>query len=58
MSHAPTTLSWTVHPLVENWRKSVLLGLFLVLLFAYHLSGFPINLCRCPVRYFFNWIAL
>ena len=32
MSDAPTTLSWSVHPLVENWRKSVLLGLFLVLL--------------------------
>ena len=32
MSDAPTTLSWTVHPLVENWRKSVLLGLFLALL--------------------------
>ena len=29
---APATLSWTVHPLVENWRKSVLLGLFLALL--------------------------
>ena len=32
MAHAPTTLSWTVHPLVENWRKSILLGVFLVLL--------------------------
>ncbi len=32
MSDAPTPLSWSVHPLVENWRKSVLLGLFLVLL--------------------------
>ena len=33
MADAPTTLSWTVHPLVENKRKSVLLGLFLALLF-------------------------
>ena len=32
MTDAPSTLSWTVHPIVENWRKSVLLGLFLVLL--------------------------
>ncbi|MDE0009556.1 MAG: hypothetical protein OXU36_00335 [Candidatus Poribacteria bacterium] len=32
MADAPTTLSWTVHPLVENRRKSVLLGLFLLLL--------------------------
>jgi hypothetical protein len=32
MADVPTTLSWTVHPLVENRRKSVLLGLFLVLL--------------------------
>ena len=27
-----STLSWTVHPLAENWRKSVLLGFFLALL--------------------------
>ena len=33
MVDVPTTLSWTVHPLVENRWKSVLLGLFLVLLF-------------------------
>ena len=32
MADAPTTLSWTVHPLVENWRKSILLGSFLTLL--------------------------
>ena len=32
MADMPSTLSWTVHPLVENWRKSVLLGLFLALL--------------------------
>lgn len=32
MADAPTTLSWTVHPLVENRRKSVLLALFLALL--------------------------
>ena len=32
MTDAPSTLSWTVHPIVENWRKSVLLGLFLALL--------------------------
>ena len=32
MADVPTTLSWTVHPLVENRRKSILLGLFLVLL--------------------------
>lgn len=32
MADVPTTLSWTVHPIVENWRKSVLLGLFLTLL--------------------------
>ena len=32
MADLPTTLSWTVHPIIENWRKSVLLGLFLALL--------------------------
>ena len=32
MADLPPTLSWTVHPIVENWRKSLLLGLFLVLL--------------------------
>ena len=32
MTDVPTTLSWTVHPIVENWRKSVLLGFFLALL--------------------------
>ena len=32
MADLPPTLSWTVHPIVENWRKSVLLGLFLALL--------------------------
>lgn len=32
MADVPPTLSWTVHPIVENWRKSVLLGLFLALL--------------------------
>ncbi len=32
MADAPTTLSWTVHPIVENWRKSLLFGLFLALL--------------------------
>ena len=32
MADAPTTLSWTVHPLVENRRKSVLLVLFLAFL--------------------------
>ena len=32
MADVPTTLSWTVHPLVENRRKSVLLVLFLALL--------------------------
>ena len=32
MADVPTTLSWTVHPLIENRRKSVLLGLFLILL--------------------------
>ena len=39
MPHASATLSWTVHPLVENWRKSVLLGFFLiVLLFGIYLG--------------------
>lgn len=33
-------LSWTVHPLAENWRKSVLLGLFLVLLLFIIYVGF------------------
>lgn len=33
-------LSWTVHPFVENWRKSVLLGLFLVLLLFFIYVGF------------------
>ena len=42
MSNAPTTLSWTVHPLVENWRKSVLLGLFLVLLLLFIYVGFQL----------------
>ena len=43
MSHAPpTTLSWTVHPLVENRRKSVLLGLFLVLLLLIIYLGFQL----------------
>ena len=32
MPDVPTTLSWTVHPFVENWGKSVALGLFLTLL--------------------------
>ena len=42
MTDAPTTLSWTVHPLVENWRKSVLLGLFLVLLLFIIYLGFQL----------------
>lgn len=33
-------LSWTVHPLVENWRKSILLGVFLTLLFIGIYWGF------------------
>ncbi len=33
-------LSWTVHPFVENWRKSVLLGLFLALLLFFIYVGF------------------
>lgn len=32
MADAPPTLSWTVHPLVEKRRVSVLLAVFLVLL--------------------------
>ncbi len=32
MTDVPTTLSWTVHPIVENWRKSVLFLFFLILL--------------------------
>ena len=32
MADAPTPFSWTVHPLVENWGKSILLGVFLILL--------------------------
>ena len=40
MSDAPTPISWSVHPLVENWRKSVLLGLFLVLLLFFIYLGF------------------
>ncbi len=32
MADVPTTLSWTVHPFVENRWKSVLLSLFLALL--------------------------
>ena len=32
MADVSTTLSWTVHPLVENRWKSALLGLFLLLL--------------------------
>ncbi len=33
MADDPTTLSWTVHPLVENKRRSLLLACFLLLLF-------------------------
>jgi len=33
-------LSWTVHPLVENLRKSILLGVFLTLLFIGIYWGF------------------
>ena len=40
MSDAPTPISWSVHPLVENWRKSVLLGLFLALLLFFIYLGF------------------
>ena len=40
MSDAPTTLSWRVHPLVENRRKSLLLGLFLALLLFFIYVGF------------------
>ena len=42
MSHAPSTLSWTVHPLVENRRKSVLLILFLALLLLFIYLGFQL----------------
>ena len=42
MSHAPPTLSWTVHPLVENRRKSVLLILFLALLLLFIYLGFQL----------------
>ena len=42
MSHVPTTLSWTVHPLVENWRRSVLLILFLTLLLLFIYLGFQL----------------
>ncbi len=42
MSYASTTLSWTVHPLVENWRKSVLLILFLTLLLLFIYLGFQL----------------
>ena len=35
-----STLSWSVHPLVENRRKSVLLGLFLGLLLVGIYLGF------------------
>ena len=42
MADAPTTLSWTVHPLVENWRKSVLLVLFLALLLLIIYLGFQL----------------
>jgi len=36
----PSKISWTVHPLVENWRKSTLLGIFLTLLFIGIYWGF------------------
>ena len=42
MSHAPTTLSWTVHPFVENWRRSALLILFLTLLLLFIYLGFQL----------------
>lgn len=37
---AAQTISWTVHPLVENWTRSVILGLFLVFLFLCLYWGF------------------
>lgn len=40
MAPAPTTLSWTVHPLVENRRKSILLVVFLTLFFLGVYWGF------------------
>ena len=33
-------LSWTVHPLVENWKRSALLGIFLCFLFFCIYWGF------------------
>ncbi len=33
-------LSWTVHPLVENWKRSALLGIFLCFLFLCIYWGF------------------
>ncbi|MYA69946.1 hypothetical protein F4Y19_07650 [Candidatus Poribacteria bacterium] len=42
MSDALTTLSWTVHPLVENWRNSALLGFFLALLLLIIYLGFQL----------------
>ena len=39
-STLPSKLSWTVHPLVENWRKSILLGVFLTLFFIGIYWGF------------------
>lgn len=41
------TISWTVHPLVEDWTRSALLGLFLVFLFLgiyWGFSSIPIGL--------------
>jgi len=37
---AVQTISWTVHPVVENWLRSVLLGLFLGILFFFIYWGF------------------
>lgn len=33
-------ISWTVHPLVENWKRSALLGIFLCFLFLCIYWGF------------------
>lgn len=40
MSHTPLALSWTVHPFVEDQRKSLLLGIFLTVLLLGIYLGF------------------
>ena len=45
-------LAWRVHPLVENWKRSALLLLFLSALLVIIYSGFSLTLYRFFIRTF------